>query len=204
MQLDELVAYPELALHGRILGGFVSVLWVLEIADTLLFRGWLNRFGILPRRWIGLRGIVLAPLLHGDLRHLSTNTVPLVVLGWLILLRSTQIFVLVTAGVWLIGGLGVWLFAAPKSNHIGASGLVFGYLGFLLANGYFEQSGVAIATATLVGLLYGSTLWGVLPLRRGVSWQGHLFGAITGVLCAYYLPQLQQWLQSLPPELTEL
>ena len=197
MQFDEFISYPELALHARILGGFVSVLWALEIADTLLFRGWLNRFGILPRRWIGLRGILLAPLLHGNLRHLSMNTVPLVVLGWLILVRSTQIFLLVTAGVWLMGGLGVWLFAAPKSNHIGASGLVFGYLGFLLANGYFEQSVVAIATATIVGLLYGSTLWGILPFQRGISWQGHLFGLVTGGLCAYYLPQLQQWLQTI-------
>lgn len=204
MQLDELVAYPELALHVRILGGFISVLWVLELADTLLFRGWLDQLGILPRRWIGLRGILFAPLLHGNLRHLSMNTVPLVVLGWLILVQSTQVFVWVTVAVWLMGGLGVWLFAAPKSNHIGASGLVFGYLGFLLAKGYVEQSPVAIATATLVGLLYGSTLWGILPLRRGVSWQGHLFGMITGGLCAYYLPQLQVWLPTLPPALRGL
>lgn len=201
MHFDAFVTYPEWALHVRILGGFISVLWVLEIADTLIFKGWLNRFGILPRRWIGLRGILLAPLLHGNLRHLSMNTVPLVVLGWLILVRSTPVFVLVTAAVWLIGGLGVWLFAGSKSNHIGASGLVFGYLGFLLMNGYVEQSGVAIASATLVGLLYGSTLWGVLPLQRGVSWQGHLFGVLTGGLCAYYLPQIQDWLQTTLPQL---
>lgn len=194
MHFDAFVTYPEWALHVRILGGFISVLWVLEIADTLIFKGWLNRFGILPRRWLGLRGILLAPLLHGNLRHLSMNTVPLVVLGWLILVRSTQVFVIVTAAVWLIGGLGVWLFAGAKSNHIGASGLVFGYLGFLLTNGYVEQSLVAIATTILVGLLYGSTLWGVLPLQRGVSWQGHLFGVLTGGLCAYYLPQIQNWL----------
>lgn len=194
MHFDAFVTYPEWALHVRILGGFISVLWVLEIADTLIFKGWLNRFGILPRRWLGLRGILLAPLLHGNLRHLSMNTVPLVVLGWLILVRSTQVFVIVTAAVWLIGGLGVWLFAGSKSNHIGASGLVFGYLGFLLMNGYVEQSLVAIATTILVGLLYGSTLWGILPLQRGVSWQGHLFGVLTGGLCAYYLPQIQDWL----------
>ncbi|WP_299405813.1 rhomboid family intramembrane serine protease [Acaryochloris sp. IP29b_bin.148] len=203
MQFDRWVSYPELTLHLRILGGFISVLWGLELADTVIFRGRLNRFGILPRRWIGLRGILFAPLLHGNLRHLSVNTVPLVVLGWLILVRSTPVFIWVTVGVWLVGGLGVWLLAGPKSNHIGASGLVFGYLGFLLTNGYVEQSGVAIATATLAGLLYGSTLWGVLPLRRGVSWQGHLFGVITGGLCAYYLPQLQRWLPALP-ELTRL
>lgn len=195
MHFDAFVTYPEWALHVRILGGFISVLWVLEITDTLIFKGWLNRFGILPRRWLGLRGILLAPLLHGNLRHLSMNTVPLVVLGWLILVRSTQVFVIVTAAVWLIGGLGVWLFAGSKSNHIGASGLVFGYLGFLLTNGYVEQSLVAIATTILVGLPYGSTLWGILPLQRGVSWQGHLFGVLTGGLCAYYLPQIQDWLQ---------
>lgn len=202
MPLDTLVAYPDWILHVRILGGFISLLWVLELVDTLLFRGWLNRFGILPRRWIGLRGIILAPLLHGNLQHLSMNTVPLAVLGWLILVQSTQVFVVVTAIVWLLGGLGVWLFAGARSNHIGASGLVFGYLGFLLTNGYVVQSPVAIATATLVGLLYGSTLWGILPWQRGVSWQGHLFGVLTGGLCAYYLPQIQAWLQTLPPELT--
>ncbi|NJM67947.1 MAG: rhomboid family intramembrane serine protease [Acaryochloris sp. RU_4_1] len=182
-----------------ILGGFIGVLWILEIVDTLLLRGWLNQFGIWPRRWMGLRGILFAPLLHGNLRHLSANTVPLAVLGWLILVRwsptglrpSHQTFVAVTAGVWLMSGLGVWLFAPRKSNHIGASGLVFGYLGFLLSRGYFEQSPVAIATATLVGLLYGSTLWGILPYHRGVSWQSHLFGFIAGIFCAYSLLQFQ-------------
>ncbi|NJK40836.1 MAG: rhomboid family intramembrane serine protease [Acaryochloridaceae cyanobacterium SU_2_1] len=186
-----------LYLQVKILGGFVAVLWGLELVDTLLLRGWLNQFGILPRRWRGLRGVLLAPLLHRDLRHLTTNTVPLVVLGGLILWQSTSLFLLVTAGVWLLGGLGVWFLGGRNSNHIGASGLVFGYLGFLLAQGFFEQSGAAIALSLIAGLLYGSTLWGILPFQRGVSWQGHLFGCLVGGAISRYQAPLQQWFLSL-------
>lgn len=176
-----------------ILGGFVGLLWILELIDTLLLRGALNRYGIYPRDVVGLRGIVLAPFLHGNLRHLTANTVPLIILGGLIILQGLDIFLIVTAVVWLVSGVGVWLFGAPRSNHIGASGLIFGYLGFLLLRGYFERSLEAIALAGVAGLLYGSLIWGVLPIRRGRSWQGHLFGFVGGGLAARYLADLQQW-----------
>ncbi|MEO0488628.1 MAG: rhomboid family intramembrane serine protease, partial [Cyanobacteria bacterium J06659_2] len=153
--------------RAKFLLGFVGLLWLLELVDSLLLRGALNRYGIRPRRLIGLRGIIFAPLLHGDLGHLSANTLPLLVLGGLILLSGGQTWALVTVLVWLIGGLGVWLIGQPRSNHIGASGIVFGYLGFLLMRGYVDRSPGAIALAVLAGLLYGSTLWGLLPLRRG-------------------------------------
>ncbi|MFE4106624.1 rhomboid family intramembrane serine protease [Almyronema epifaneia] len=194
--MDTLAQYSSetLTLHAQILGGMVAVLWGLELVDSLILQGALNRYGIRPRRPAGLSGIILAPLLHGNLKHLSANTLPLVVLGWFILLSGVQDFVWVTAIVWLVSGLGVWLLGQPRSNHIGASGIVFGYLGFLLMRGYVERSPGAIAIAVLAGFLYGGSIWGVLPLRRGQSWQGHLFGLLGGGLAAYYLADLEQWL----------
>ncbi|MEM8544388.1 MAG: rhomboid family intramembrane serine protease [Cyanobacteria bacterium P01_H01_bin.119] len=177
--------------------GFVALLWALELLDTLLLGGALNRYGIRPRTLKGLRGVVLAPLLHGDLNHLSANTLPLLVLGGFILLDGLQTWLLVTAIVWLLSGLGVWLVGQPRSNHIGASGIVFGYFGFLLMQGYVERSPGAIALAVLSGFLYGSALWGLLPLRRSRSWQGHLLGFLAGGLAAYRLPQFQQIWQTL-------
>ncbi len=172
---------------------WVGLMWLLEIVDWLLLRGALDRLGIRPRQLEGLWGVVLAPLLHGGLRHLATNTLPLLVLGGLILFQSQQVFVIVTAIVWLSSGLGVWLLGANRTNHLGASGVVFGFFGFLLLRGYFERSVGAIALSVLVGLMYGSMIWGVLPLRRGVSSLGHLCGFVAGVLTARYLTEIQQW-----------
>lgn len=169
-----------------VLGGFVTLIWVVEILDLLL-GGSLDVYGIIPHSIIGLRGIIFAPFLHGGFAHLAANTIPLVTLGWLIMLRSTRDFFVVTAVTMLISGVGTWLFGAPNSLHIGASGLVFGYLGFLLLRGYFERSVVAISLSLFVGLVYGSAIWGVLPLQIGISWQGHLFGFIGGVMAARFL-----------------
>lgn len=184
---------PTTITNAQILGGIVTVLWTLELIDTLLLGSVLNRLGIRPRQKRGIKGIVLAPLLHGNLKHLSTNTMPLVVMGGLILfLQSQQTFWIVTAVVWLISGVGTWLFGGPRTNHIGASGIVFGYFGFLLLQAYFNQNVVTIGIATIVILLYGGIIWGVLPIKRGRSWQGHLFGAIGGGLAAKYLPYISQ------------
>ena len=172
-----------------ILGGFIAVMWILEIADWLIFRGFLDRFGIRPRSLVGLRGIFLSPFLHGNLAHLAANTVPFALLGWFIMLRETSDFWIVTLVTMLVSGLGVWLFAAPNTVHIGASGLIFGYFGFLLARGYFERSPSAIALSLLAVFLYGGLIWGVLPLKVGVSWQGHLFGFLGGILAAKLLTQ---------------
>lgn len=185
----------DVSTQATILGGLLALIWALEIIDQLLLRGWLNRFGIIPRRQIGLRGILFAPLLHGTWSHLAANTVPFVVLGWFVMLGGVDEFLIVTGVVWLVSGLGAWLFGAPNSLHIGASGVIFGYLGFLLLRSYFEQNALSAALSIAVALLYGPLIWGVLPLRRGVSWQGHLFGLIGGVLAARYLPQLKLWLE---------
>ena len=176
----------ELKTQAIILGGFVAIIWILEIVD-LLWGGRLNAYGIRPRSIIGLRGILFAPFLHRDFGHLIANTIPFLTLGWLILLRETRDFFVVTVVTMLISGLGVWLFGAPYTIHIGASGVIFGYLGFLLLRGYFERSVVSILLSLIVGFLYGGVIWGVLPSQPGISWEGHLFGFLGGVLAARLL-----------------
>jgi membrane associated rhomboid family serine protease len=168
----------------EILAVLVVIAWVLELADLLLFQRSLDALGIRPRTLFGLWGILFAPFLHGGLAHLAANTVPFLVLGWLTMLRGVSQFVVITLLIMLLGGLGVWLFAPSNTVHIGASGIIFGYLGYLMLRGFFERSFGAIAIAIVVGIVYGSALWGVLPLRYGVSWQGHLFGFLAGAFAA--------------------
>jgi len=183
------------ATQVKIIGGLLTLMWVLELIDQVLLRHRLDRFGIVPRTQMGLRGILLAPLLHGTWQHLSANTLPFAVLGWLTLLQGVPEFTLVTAMIWLVSGFGVWLFAASHTLHIGASGIIFGYFGFLLSQSYFERDLLSAAVAVVVALLYGPLIWGILPSRRrGISWQGHLFGFVGGILTARYLPELRQWL----------
>ncbi|MFN6235162.1 rhomboid family intramembrane serine protease [Microcystis sp.] len=174
----------EIKTQAIILATFVAIFWLLEILDQFVFRGSLDIFGIIPHQVIGLRGILFAPFLHRDFPHLIANTVPFLILGWLVMLQETSDFFIVTGLTMLVGGLGVWLFAAPGSIHIGASILIFGYLGFLLLRGYFQRNIPSILLSILVFLLYGGTIWGVLPSRPGISWQGHLFGFLGGVLAA--------------------
>lgn len=177
----------ELQTHGAILGGFTALLWIVEIVDAFVFGGRLNAFGIRPRSLEGLEGILLMPFLHGSFAHLAANTLPFVTLGWLIMLREVSDFFIVSAVTILISGVGVWLTGAPNSVHIGASGLVFGYFGFLLLRGYFERSFAAILMSLIVGFFYGSLIWGVLPAQPGVSWQAHFFGFVGGAVAAQLL-----------------
>ncbi|NET59509.1 MAG: rhomboid family intramembrane serine protease [Symploca sp. SIO2E6] len=169
-----------------ILGGLVVLMWVLEIVDVLVFRQGLNIYGIIPREIIGLRGILFAPFLHGGFAHLISNTIPFLILGWFVMLPGTSKFFIVTPIIMLVSGIGVWLFGS-SGVHIGASGVVFGYLGFLLARGFFERNFPSILLSLVVGSLYGGLIWGVLPTQSGVSWEGHLFGFVGGVLAAKLL-----------------
>ena len=170
-----------------ILGLLLAILWGLEIADQLVLGESLDSYGIKPRAWIGLRGIVLAPFLHGGFWHLTANTVPLFILGWFVMLHGTTMFFEVSVMVMILGGLGTWLIGASNSVHIGASGLVFGYFGFLVLRGYFERSLGSILIAVVVGSLYGGLLWGILPSRPGVSWEGHLCGFVGGAASAWLM-----------------
>lgn len=165
------------------LGTLVGLMWGLEILDTFVFRHGLDTLGILPRQPIGLRGILFSPFLHANFAHLMANTVPFLVLGWLIMAQSIANFVVVSAICTIVGGLGTWLFGA-NGLHIGASGVIFGYLGFLLARYYFDRRLSSGVVALFVGCTYGSVLWGVLPSVPGISWEGHLFGFLSGILAA--------------------
>lgn len=170
-----------------VLISFVAIFWLLELMDWLLWQGALDSLGIQPRVLIGLRGILFMPFLHSDFEHVLANTIPFMILGWLVMVRRTVDFVLVTVVVVLVSGLGVWLTGPAGTVHIGASGLIFGYFGFLLVRSYFERSIFSILMAILVVFLYGGLVWGVLPGQNGVSWQAHLFGLIGGAIAARWL-----------------
>lgn len=161
---------------------FVALLWLIEIIDSL-GGGWLERSaGIEPREVHGLDGILFAPLLHGTWGHLIANTVPVLVLGFFLLLSGVRRAVAVTATVWLVGGAGVWLVGPENTIHIGASILVFGWLVYLMLRGLVTGHPGQLALGVILLVLYGGALWGVLPGQPGISWQGHLFGALGGAL----------------------
>jgi len=176
----------------RLLAFLALLMTALELSDTLL-GGRLDSLGIRPRQWRGLVGIGFAPLLHGGLRHLTTNLGPLVVLGSLILLQGLDVWAVVTGLGWLGSGLGVWLLGRDRTNHVGASGLVFCYFGYLLGYGYVQRSPAAVAGAVLVAVLYGGALWQLLPIHRGQSWVGHATGFALGLLAARHVDVLVQW-----------
>ena len=173
-----------------IISGFVVLLWLIETIDQLIFGGGLDSFGVRPRTLAGLWGILWAPFLHGGFRHLIANTGPLLILGSIVMLsRRLRDFFFITSIVIFVGGLGTWLIGPRFSVHLGASGIIFGYFGFLLLAAYFERSCRAIAIALVVLLLYSGIIWGVLPQGGGISWQTHLFGFVGGGVAAYLLSQ---------------
>ncbi len=177
----------ELKIQVKILATVVSIFWIVFILNSVIFEGRLNAFGIKPNNLTGLRGILFAPFLHGSFYHVLSNTVPFIVLGWLVMLRSLKDFYFVSFMSALVGGLGTWLIGSPNSVHIGASGVIFGYFGYLLFRGYFERSFVAIAISIVIAVTYGGLIFGVLPTRSYISWEGHLFGFIGGIIAAKLL-----------------
>ena len=162
--------------------GAVCLIWAVEAVNVLSGRQ-LTSLGILPRHLSGLIGIPLSPFVHGSASHAMVNTLPFLVLGGLVALRGIKAFASVSFFVILCGGAALWLFGRA-SYHIGASGLIFGYFGYLVARGWYERSTIAILTALLTLFFYGGLVWGVLPSRSFISWEGHLFGMLSGVLAA--------------------
>lgn len=162
--------------------GAVAVLWVVEIANLLTGHE-LNAGGIVPRTLEGLRGIVFSPFLHANPAHLLVNTLPFLVLGGLVALQGRRVYLGVSLFVIAIGGFALWLFGR-SGIHIGASGLILGYFGFLLARVWFERSIMSIVVALVTFLFYGGLVWTILPLDLYASWEGHLFGLLAGVLAA--------------------
>lgn len=165
---------------------FVALLYAVEGVDTVSNHD-LDGAGVRPRTASGLEGIVFAPVLHANWAHLIGNTLPVIVLGLLTLLTGIGRGLAATAIVWIVAGIGTWLTGASGSVHIGASVLVFGWLTYLISRGLFTRNLWQILVGVVVGLLYGSILWGVLPGQSGISWQGHLFGALGGLLAGWVL-----------------
>jgi membrane associated rhomboid family serine protease len=168
------------------IAAMAAVMWLVEIVDQV-FSANLDADGIRPHDAGGLDGIVFAPFLHAGFGHLLSNTVPFLVLGAVIALSGLKRVVLVTVIVAVIAGLGVWLFAPSGTDHIGASGVVFGYAAYLIARGLFSRSGLHLVAGAVVVAVWGGTLLSDLVPRDGISWQGHLFGAVGGVAAAWLL-----------------
>lgn len=175
---------PNLAQAGIVVGGFAVLLYLIEFADRLLPAD-LEMNGIIPRSVDGLDGIIWSPLLHGEWAHLIGNSVPLLVFAFLAMANGLSQWIMVTATIWLVSGIGVWLTSPEGTVTIGASGLCFGWLLFLLVRGLFNRSILQLCVAAVLFAYWGTTLLGVLPGDTGISWQGHLFGAIGGVLAAW-------------------
>lgn len=166
--------------------GFVALLWAVELVDAVT-PAELDQYGVRPRDDDGLVGVAFAPILHAGWDHLIGNTVPVLVLAFLVLVTGAGRGLAATAVIWLVGGLGVWLTAPAYSIHLGASVLVFGWLVYLMVRGVFTRSAGEIILGLTLFLMYGGLLLGVLPGQPGVSWQGHLFGAVGGALAAAWV-----------------
>jgi membrane associated rhomboid family serine protease len=194
MPRPALVEEPSRAAQARrgllTLVAFTAVLWAILLVD-LATGGVMNYlFGNIPRRLDGLDGVLFAPLLHADFNHLASNSLPLIVLGFLVFLEGVRRFVAVVASSWLVSGVGVWLTGSGLT--VGVSGVVFGLLAYLLVRGFYNRSWKQILLALVVFAVYGSVLWGLLPTAGpGISWQAHLFGAAGGVLAAVVLRRNQ-------------
>jgi membrane associated rhomboid family serine protease len=144
----------------------------------------LSRMGILPRDMIGILGIISGPIVHANFSHLLSNTIPLLILGWTIFFFYSKVSYKSFIVIYALTGLLVWLFAR-EVYHIGASGIVYGFVSFLFFSGIFRRDNKSIAIALIVTFLYGGIVWGVLPGQKGISWESHLFGGIAGIITAF-------------------
>lgn len=169
----------------------VALIWLVFGLDFIIPYQFTN-LGIIPREISGMWGIVCAPFLHVNLTHIISNTFPLFVLTLMLLIFYEKQAFWVWVGIAIIGGSLVWLFAglfSGPSVHVGASGVIYGLVAFLVVSGIFQKSTALILISIVVLIVYGSLIFGVFPSRPHISWQGHLFGALAGVLMAYAFRQ---------------
>ncbi len=172
---------------AAVVGVLIGVMWLVEIVNKIDGQG-LDVDGIYPRSLSGLPGILSAPFLHAGFGHLLGNTIPFVVLGLMIAVAGARRLIEITVIVILVSGLGTWLTAGSGTDTIGASGLVFGYAGYLIARGFFTRSIGELLVGVVVALLFGAALASDLVPHPGISWQDHLFGGLGGILAARVLP----------------
>ncbi|WP_291313441.1 rhomboid family intramembrane serine protease [Corynebacterium sp. UBA2622] len=162
--------------------GYLAAIWSVFLVNFIFFTGNLNYLGIHPLDEHAFWHIFTAPLLHADVNHIMSNSIPGAIFCFLIGYSGSKVFWEVTAFATFSAGLGTWLFGGVGTNHIGASGLVYGWLTYLIVRGVFNRSGRQILLGAVLGFFYSGLIWGVLPVNPGISWQGHLFGAIGGIL----------------------
>ncbi len=162
---------------------FVAILWIIKLFE-IAFDENLSWYGLFPRTLHGLIGILFSPLLHGDLDHLISNTLPLLILGTIIFFFYRSIAFKVFFWVYLMTGLWVWA-AARGSYHIGASGLIYGFISFLFFSGVFRKDSRLLALSMFVVFVYGGTIWGIFPFSPKISFESHFLGALAGLITAY-------------------
>lgn len=190
--------------QARAVGELILIAWAIHIVDWGFGRGAFGwAFGVRPRQVTGLFGIALAPFLHGvrrkdgepDNSHIVGNTLAFAVLGLFIAVQGLRLFYVVSIVSALVGGLGTWLFGRENTYHVGASGVIYGYTGFLLVYGFISRNILALILGITTFILYGRYIVGILPTRPGISWEGHLFGFIGGVFAAYLISyvRLSYW-----------
>lgn len=162
--------------------GFVALIWIIELINFSMGHSLCN-WGVMPRTLSGLIGIPLSPFLHGSIIHILLNTIPLAVLGGFVILRGKRVFFEISIIIIFAGGTALWLLGR-SSYHVGASGLIFGYFGYLVFRAWFERSPISVIIAFVTIFLYGGIIWGLLPTFTRISWEGHLFGLLAGILAA--------------------
>lgn len=182
---DEMAKHGVRALSSLILiGSITAVMWVLEAFDYTT-NGWLDQFGIQPRDVDDLPDIFTAPFMHAGFGHLMANTLPFLILGFIAAARGLGKFLAASLIIIVVGGLGVWFLSS--ANTLGSSILIFGFFGYLVGRGIFERRLLDIGIAVAVVAVYGTMIFGVIPGDPGISWQGHLFGLIGGILASWFL-----------------
>ncbi|MEL7256141.1 MAG: rhomboid family intramembrane serine protease [Pseudomonadota bacterium] len=165
---------------------FMVAIWGVQALNDITGYGLNILFGLIPRHVAGIDGVIGMPFLHGSYDHLISNTPPLLLMGGLLALTATRALIAVNGVIVLLGGALVWLFG-ETAIHVGASGLIFGWFGFLVARGVVDRSPITLATSLLIVVLYGSIVWGMVPGQTGISWEAHLFGALSGVAAAVFI-----------------
>lgn len=162
---------------------FVLILWIVKLVEVQFDLDF-AKFGILPRTFSGIKGILLSPFIHGDWKHLFNNSVPLIILGWAMFYFYRSLALKVILWSFILSGLYTWI-SARYAHHIGASGLVYALFGFLMISGFLRKYIPLIAVSFLVAFLYGSLVWGILPWDKSISWEGHFWGLLVGLILAF-------------------
>lgn len=173
---------------------FVALMWMVKLFEVVTGTS-LAKYGVFPKHLEGLRGILFSPFIHGDWQHLLSNTLPFLILSFLMIFNYRKVAFKSFVFIYLVSGLLVWIFGR-ESYHIGASNLVYGFAFFIFWSGIFRKNMQSIALSLFVVFIYGSIVWGLFPIDFRISFEGHIMGAITGTVCAFYFRKVD-----LPPKI---